>query len=83
MEFCYSLDRTNLPRTVQAHIHEMRGLATSIAFENCVAIEDIVQAGSWSSPLSFMRFYLKDFTITPAGRNKIGTIVAAQSVVMS
>ena len=83
MEYSYGWDRTNLPCMVQAHVHEMRGLATTLAFEGYIALEDIVQAGSWSSPLTFMRFYLKDYSITPTGRNKIGAIVEAQSVIMT
>jgi len=56
-------------------------MATSIAFKGCAEMEDILQAGSWSRPNTFISHYLKDAVIEPDGLRKLGPIVAAQVVV--
>ena len=45
--------------------HSTRGMAASWALCGGVSIQDVCTAASWSSPLTFVRFYRLDVTATP------------------
>nr|XP_033946513.1 uncharacterized protein LOC117452146 [Pseudochaenichthys georgianus] len=46
------------PENIKAH--STRGISTSMALHGGMTVEDICNAASWSSPCSFIRFYLRD-----------------------
>ena len=46
------------PESIRAH--STRGILTSTALHGGMTVEDICTAASWSSPCSFIRFYLQD-----------------------
>ena len=56
----YSSSGLQVPTGLRAH--STRGLATSWALFKGVSIQDICAAASWSSPLTFARFYRLDVT---------------------
>lgn len=56
----YSSAGLQVPVGLRAH--STRGLATSWAYFRGVSIQDICAAASWSSPLTFARFYRLDVT---------------------
>ena len=47
------------PRGVRAH--DVRGVATSLRALTGVALAEVLAAGQWSQPHTFIKFYLKDF----------------------
>lgn len=46
------------PGSIRAH--STRGISSSTALHGGMTVEDICTAASWSSPCSFIRFYLRD-----------------------
>lgn len=66
---------------VHAKAHDLRGMATTLAFEGSAEMEDILQAGCWTTPNTFISHYLKHSVMTPEGKNKLGPITAAQMIV--
>ena len=47
------------PKGVRAH--DVRGIATSLRALTGVALSEVLAAGQWSQPHTFVKFYLKDF----------------------
>ena len=74
---CYESASLDPPAGVRAH--DVRSQASSLAFADQVALEDIMQACTWATPNSFISFYLKDLTAQRDGLYKIGPLVAAGS----
>lgn len=60
ISMAYSSAGLQVPVGLRAH--STRGLATSWAYFRGVSIQDICAAASWSSPLTFARFYRLDVT---------------------
>ena len=48
-----------LPQNVRAH--DVRGVATSLAFVAGLGVEDVLRAGHWSNPHTFLKHYNKEF----------------------
>ena len=48
-----------LPQNVRAH--DVRGVATSLAFVAGLSVEDVLRAGHWSNPHTFLKHYNKEF----------------------
>jgi len=63
--------------------HQIRHLAMSMASKGTVPLEDIVRAGMWSTPTTFVSYYLSDASevMAQSGRFRLGPIVTAQSIV--
>ena len=61
--------------------HDIRGVATSLqALSNC-PMEDILKAGVWSSPSTFIKHYVKDFTVEQlSGLRQLSPFVVGTSV---
>ena len=81
--YCYQNASDKAAEIIHVRAHDLRGMAASIAFKGCAEMEDILQAGSWATPNTFISHYLKDAVITPEGLQKLGPIVAAQTVITS
>ena len=63
--------------------HDVRGLATSIAFKSNISIANILEAATWKSSSTFAEFYFKDIAFSSKGWKALGPFVAAGSVVNS
>ena len=61
--------------------HEVRAIATSWAYANQVAMEDIMAAAFWRSSGVFQNSYLRDLTSMTDGIYSLGPIVVAQQVI--
>ena len=61
--------------------HDLRGVATSMAFRLNVSLTDIMQAATWRSPSTFSNFYLKEVANSSKGWSALGPFVAAGAVV--
>ena len=47
-------------RLAQTSVHEVRAIATSLAFQATYALDDILSAASWANPTTFTDHYLRD-----------------------
>jgi hypothetical protein len=47
-------------RLAQASVHEVRAIATSLAYQATYALDDILKAATWSNPTTFIDHYLRD-----------------------
>ena len=56
----YDAEGLKHPSSVKAH--DVRGVATSLRALTGVSLVDVVSAGGWSQPNTFVNFYLKQFT---------------------
>ena len=81
IKYCYKNASERNANLVSARAHDLRGMATTLAFGGSAEMEDILQAGSWTTPNTFISHYLKHSVMTPEGKNKLGPIVAAQHIV--
>ena len=48
-----------VPRTIRAH--DVRGIATSLSLQAGNSLEDVLEAGRWSNPHTFFKYYQKSF----------------------
>ena len=61
--------------------HDLRGIATSVKALTSLSLRDLLQAGSWASPNTFLKHYIKDFTKnTVTGLHELGPFVTAGSM---
>lgn len=60
--------------------HEVRALASSWAYWNSVALDDVVRAAYWRANSTFSSFYLRDLAPIHNDTSALGPIVAAQSI---
>ncbi len=58
-------ESSELPSPMGVKAHSTRSVAASKAFLAGVPIQDICNAGGWSTPLTFVRFYGLDMRATP------------------
>ena len=61
-------------------VHELRALATSLAVQATFALEDIVQAATWSTPAIFTSYYLRDVSGLQGQLHVIGPCIAAGKI---
>ena len=66
IQLAYSSKGMQPPGALRAH--STRGMAASWALFKGVSIQDLCTAASWSSPLTFARFYSLDVTAPPVAR---------------
>jgi hypothetical protein len=60
--------------------HEVRALATSTAFYNNVAMEEVMKAARWANQSTFTTFYLRDVAEDIEGIKRLGPVNVAQSI---
>ena len=58
------------------------GIGTNEEISSLEEMEHILQAGTWASPNTFLKYYYKDSVISSSGLHKICPVVAAQHVVV-
>lgn len=80
IQFCYQNAKDNPAELVGARAHDLRGMAATLAWDGCTDIEDILQAGSWTTANTFISHYVKDGVMDSEGFSRVGPIVAAQRV---
>ncbi|KAK5928475.1 hypothetical protein CgunFtcFv8_013535 [Champsocephalus gunnari] len=73
----YTSQNLQAPSGLRAH--STRGLATPWALFKGVSIQDICAAASWSSPLTFVRFYRLDVSAPSVTRAVLGTVLRQDS----
>ena len=61
--------------------HEVRGLATSWAVLNSVAMSAILKTVQWKSHTVFTAWYLKDYTFIRDEMLVLGPLVVAEQIV--
>ena len=61
--------------------HDVRGVATSMAFKLNTSITEIMKAATWKSPSTFSNFYLKEVAYSSKGWSALGPFIAAGAVV--
>ena len=62
--------------------HEVRAVATSLAFEHNLAIDAALEAAQWRSNTVFTGHYLKEVAIQYQNCKVLGPIVAAGSIIV-
>jgi hypothetical protein len=62
-------------------VHEVRALASSMAWRANLNLDTILQACNWKSHTTFTDFYLRDITCIQDDLHSLGPLVAAQQVV--
>ena len=63
--------------------HEIRAWASSLAWHNNTSLFDIMEAAFWTSPATFLEFYLRDISHTKQDGSKGISFVAAQQTITS
>ena len=72
----HSSEETNRIYNVKAH--EVRAMASSLAFLSNVAMEDLLTACTWKNHSTFTSFYLRDLTMIKGDLLSLGPLVVAQ-----
>ena len=82
IQLAYQWKDSAVPENVSFHCHEVRGLASSWAAYNNVAIDEIMRAAYWRTPTTFHDHYLKHLAAFSDGFYSAGPLVVAQSVIV-
>lgn len=64
-----------------ANIHQLRAIGNSMAFATGSSIAEVMQAGYWKNPNTFISCYLLDMTTQLDKIYKLGNIVAGQKII--
>ena len=77
-------DEANSPETCREFnvtAHDLRGISTSLKSLTTLSLRELLQAGSWASPDTFLKFYVKEFTHDEiTGLHQLGPFVTAGSM---
>ena len=77
LHFVYSAATGDMLPLANRVTHEVRAMASSLAFRGNVPLEEIMQACSWQSPSTFTSFYLRDLHVVQEGLSRLGPLVVA------
>ncbi|XP_068248828.1 uncharacterized protein [Palaemon carinicauda] len=69
------------PPSSRPRAHDVRGVATSLAFKRNFSVTQVLQAGVWKRQTTFTAHYLQDVTHRNLDTFSIGPVVAAQQLV--
>jgi hypothetical protein len=70
----------NLPcNRATPRAHEVRAIATSLALQRSISMENILRAAFWRNESTFSRFYLRDMTRSVDGKARL-PVVASQQI---
>ena len=70
----------DVARVHQVKMHDVRAVASSLAFVKQASLGAIMGACSWKSPGTFARFYLKELSGLRDGTWRLDPVVCAQTV---
>ena len=68
-------------RLVKCSAHELRAIATSLAFKHTQNLRTVMAAASWRSHSTFSQFYLRDVSFQDGELSSLGPIIASQTQV--
>ncbi len=66
--------------TMKVSSHEVRALATSMAFYGNTAMTEIMKAARWAQLTTFTTFYLRDVAQNMEGIYQLGPLVVAKNL---
>ena len=78
---CYDISKAIPPGPLKVRAHEVRALASSLAYNAKVPLERILESCTWASHNTFTHFYLRDLSLHNEECIKLGPVVAAQAVI--
>ena len=81
IQFSYQKCPQHVIQLSAAKPHEVRALATSVAWKINHCLPDILRAASWAHHNTFTSYYLKDISVMKGELHALGPFVAAQSVI--
>ena len=81
IKYCISNCSTENAQVHSVRAHDVRALAASWSLAGGYSLNDIMRACTWKNHLTFTRFYLKDSVQNDLGEHRLGSFIAAQSVV--
>ena len=81
LHFAYSSAPEDVIKLSSARTHEVRALASSMAFRGNMELEEVLKACTWKSANTFTTHYLRDVSTFASELHSLGPEVAAQSVV--
>ena len=81
LHFAYSSAPEDVISLSSARTHEVRALASSMAFRGNMDLEEVLKACTWKSANTFTTHYLRDVSTFAEELHSLGPVVAAQSVV--
>ena len=74
----YKLAEPSDIKLSKCNVHEVRALATSVAFKYNVALKTLLECCTWKSDLVFTNFYLRDLALQTPSLYKLPSFVCAQ-----
>lgn len=80
IKMAYRAESTPLQGADAPRAHEIRAIASSLAFDRNLATKEIIQAVGWRSQSTFGRFYLRDLNAQREALNNLGPVAVAQLV---
>ena len=81
LHFAYSSAPEDVIKLSSARTHEVRALASSMAFRGSMELEDVLKACTWKSANTFTTHYLRDVSTFSEELHSLGPLVAVQGVV--
>ena len=81
VRWAYAETSDNQLRLNRVTAQEVRSLSTSRALLSGVHLDEIVKAGTWRSPNSFVSFYLRDMASELDGLHSLGPLSVSQAIV--
>ena len=81
LHYAYSSAPEDVIKLSSARTHEVRALASSMAFRGNMDLEDVLKACTWKSSNTFTTHYLRDVSTFSQELHSLGPLVAAQSIV--
>ena len=81
LHFAYSSAPEDVISLSSARTHEVRALASSMAFRGSMELEEVLKACTWKSANTFATHYLRDVSTFAEELHSLGPLVAAQSIV--
>ena len=81
LHFVYKSAPDDVVKLSSARTHEVRALASSMAFRGSIELEEVLRACTWKSANTFTTHYLRDVSAFSDDLHSLGPLVAAQSVI--
>ena len=78
----YSKAPDDVIKLSSARTHEVRALASSLAFKGSIELEEVLRACTWKNANTFTSHYLRDVSTFAGSLHSLGPVVAAQNVVL-
>ena len=83
VKWTYKVSSSSACKLERVTAHEVRALSASWALFSGVPVAQILQAGTWRSPNSFISFYIRDMTQEASKLQSLGPLSVGQSVVVN